>query len=177
MNTILEEAEKLVGGDRQQDYGDTQQSFNRIAKLWSAYKGVEITAQDVGFMMILLKVSRGASGTKRDTIVDIAGYARCLEMLGSTESKCNGNAPAQEQRTPFTKCESCGGFFAGSHTRCFRCRPEPQPMQPIVIQQETVRVGEAHHTPVVPVAPSNTFVNGLPCTTCGNVPRFCMCQK
>lgn len=79
---ILEEAEKLVGGDRQQDYGDTRKSFTRIAKLWSAYKHIKFTPQDVGLMMILLKVSRGAEGAKRDTIVDIAGYARCIEMLG-----------------------------------------------------------------------------------------------
>lgn len=82
MSTILEEAEKLVGGDRQQDYGDTRKSFTRIARLWSSYKGIEFTPQDVGLMMILLKVSRGAEGAKRDTIVDIAGYARCIEMLG-----------------------------------------------------------------------------------------------
>ena len=33
---ILQEAEKLVGGDRQEDYGDKLKNHENIARLWSA---------------------------------------------------------------------------------------------------------------------------------------------
>lgn len=72
---ILEEARDLIQGDRASSYGDAKTSFERIASLWSTYKGVEITAKDVASMMILLKVSRGVTSAKRDNWLDIIGYA------------------------------------------------------------------------------------------------------
>ena len=44
---ILQEAEKLVGGDRQEDYGDKLTNHQNIANLWSAYLDKEITPHDV----------------------------------------------------------------------------------------------------------------------------------
>jgi Domain of unknown function (DUF6378) len=83
--TVLEEAGALVDrGEREQEYGTPAESFGRIAGLWSTYLGRELTAQDVAAMMILLKVARGLD--KRDTLIDIAGYARCAERLNSEDS-------------------------------------------------------------------------------------------
>lgn len=79
--TILEEAERIVGGDRRKDYGDVRESFLRIADMWSAYLGYQITVSDVAHMMILLKVSRNRHALKRDNLTDVCGYSRCLEML------------------------------------------------------------------------------------------------
>lgn len=79
--SILDEAKKIVGGDRQQDYGSCIESFERIAKLWTAYKGTDFTALDVAMMMTLLKVSRSKTSPKRDTFVDIAGYAECAGQI------------------------------------------------------------------------------------------------
>ena len=79
--TILEEAQDLVCGDRQQSYGSAAESFKRIAKMWSAYKGVEITSKDVASMMILMKVSRSVTSSKRDNWVDVAGYAELGSQL------------------------------------------------------------------------------------------------
>lgn len=79
--TILQEAERIVGGDRRKDYGDVRESFLRIADMWSGYLGHQITVSDVAHMMILMKVSRNAKKFKRDNLVDICGYARCAEML------------------------------------------------------------------------------------------------
>ena len=80
---ILEEARDLIQGDRATSYGDAKESFTRIAKLWSAYRGVEITPKDVASMMILLKVSRSVTSAKRDNWVDVIGYAALgAEMEG-----------------------------------------------------------------------------------------------
>ena len=79
--SISEEAAAVVAGDRADDYGGVNESFARIAKLWSAYTGSTISPWDVAQMMILLKVSRAKTSTKRDTLVDIAGYAECAGQL------------------------------------------------------------------------------------------------
>ena len=89
--TILDEAAKVVTGQRREDYGGVRESFSRIAGMWSAYLGVEVGPQDVSMMMILLKVARARAGIEatsepqRDSLVDIAGYAACSEMLIETE--------------------------------------------------------------------------------------------
>ena len=79
--SIAEEAAAVVAGDRAADYGDVNESFARIAKLWSAYTGSNISPWDVAQMMILLKVSRAKTSAKRDTLVDIIGYAECANQL------------------------------------------------------------------------------------------------
>jgi hypothetical protein len=84
--TILEEAQDLVNGDRQQAYGDAYESFDRIAKMWSAYKGIKITPKDVASMMILMKVSRSVTSSKRDNWVDIAGYAELGSQIEAREA-------------------------------------------------------------------------------------------
>jgi hypothetical protein len=90
--TILEEAQDLVNGDRQADYGDAYESFARIAKMWSAYldtklKGAErVTPKDVADMMILMKVSRSVTSSKRDNWVDKAGYAELGSQVEAREA-------------------------------------------------------------------------------------------
>lgn len=79
--SISEEAAAIVAGERQSDYGDANESFARIANLWSAYTGSTIEPWDVAQMMILLKVSRAKTSKKRDTLVDIIGYAECAGRL------------------------------------------------------------------------------------------------
>jgi|688.fasta_scaffold08332_10 hypothetical protein len=84
---ILEEARDLIRGDRAESYGEARASFERIAALWSIYKGVTITAKDVADMMILLKISRSVTSPKHDNWVDIIGYAALGSELESTTEK------------------------------------------------------------------------------------------
>jgi hypothetical protein len=72
---VLKTAESLINGDRAEEYGDARENFDRIATMWRAYTGYDITKEDVGPMMVLLKVARLATGQKDDSFVDIAGYA------------------------------------------------------------------------------------------------------
>ena len=75
---LLDEAKAIVCGDRDQQYGKPEDSFCVIAKLWSDYLMRYLDERDVAMMMILLKVARNVSGeSKRDNLVDIAGYAAC----------------------------------------------------------------------------------------------------
>ena len=78
MNTkeLLAEATKLVGGDRQRDYGDKVVNHSNIARLWSAYLDVKIEAHDVALMMALLKMARTKLGAvSKDTYIDMSAYS------------------------------------------------------------------------------------------------------
>ena len=81
--TVLQEAESLIYGDREQDYGKTSDNFADIAKGWEVIFKTKITPEQVGLAMIWLKVCRGNKDNceKRDSIVDIAGYAGCIEKI------------------------------------------------------------------------------------------------
>lgn len=79
--SITQEAKQIVDGQRREDYGDTRESFNRIAGLWSAYLGKQVNSLDVARMMILLKVSRSKHNNQRDSYVDIVGYVECIDQL------------------------------------------------------------------------------------------------
>lgn len=84
---ILAAAKQCVCGDRDQDYGSPEKSFEMIAALWEAYLRrkcvgpdgyVCITGADVGAMMALFKIARIATGHgKADNWIDLAGYAAC----------------------------------------------------------------------------------------------------
>ncbi len=79
--SILEEARRVVDGPRQQDYGTPGANHARTAAFWSTYLDTPITAKQVCMMNILQKVARSMQRTTRDTLVDIAGYARNVELI------------------------------------------------------------------------------------------------
>lgn len=86
--TVLEEAARIVGGDRGDDYGHPGDDFARTAGAWAALFGWDVTPAQVALAMVVVKLSRlTETPAKRDSIVDIAGYARtyemCLERDGS----------------------------------------------------------------------------------------------
>lgn len=81
VGTILVSAFNLINGERQGDYGDPRESFERIARFWSVYLGHEVSGKDVAMMMVLLKMSREMSGHKPDNLLDMAGYVGLAEYM------------------------------------------------------------------------------------------------
>ena len=98
---ILQIAEKMVNGDRQDDYGKPERNFERIAMLWTHYLGpdrlqIGISPVDVAVMLALLKIARIASGHgKSDNWVDLAGYAACG---GEIQAMLGGEDRATQER-------------------------------------------------------------------------------
>ena len=88
---LLAEAETLVNGDRDDQYGDPRSDFTRTAAMWTAYLGADIQPHDVAALMALLKLSRIRwSPGKRDSWCDLAGYAACgwdVASIGATEAE------------------------------------------------------------------------------------------
>ena len=70
--TLLKKALSAV---QDRNYGEPVKNFQDIANLWSEYKGIGFSVEDVGIMMILLKIARIKHDTSEDSYIDIAGYA------------------------------------------------------------------------------------------------------
>jgi len=85
----LREAARIIAGDRDIQYGGPEENFDRIARIWSVILGINITQEDVGMLMIGLKIARYAnkSGFQPDTWIDIAGYAGCGYEVGRTQAE------------------------------------------------------------------------------------------
>lgn len=83
---ILARAKDIVSGNRDQQYGSPENSFNRIAQLWQAYLKYPIDSRDVAMMMILFKIARAQYNPDHyDSWVDIAGYAACGGEVATKE--------------------------------------------------------------------------------------------
>ena len=82
--TILDEAAKLVDGDREETYGHPAIDFDKVTAAAQAL-GVDPAVEGGlhhALYMILVKISRLTETPKhRDSIVDIAGYARTYEKI------------------------------------------------------------------------------------------------
>lgn len=89
---ILEQAKECVCADRNEQYGEPEDNFAVIAELWEAYlkrcavpAGTDITITEtmVADLMLLFKIGRNATAVelKKDTYVDIAGYAACAGAM------------------------------------------------------------------------------------------------
>lgn len=95
---ILNKAEEIINGDREGTYGKPEDSFDRIAQLWSVYLNHDISSVDVANMMVLLKVARNAGGVyKDDNWIDICGYAA---LGGEIQSKFDYDSFEQYMNKP-----------------------------------------------------------------------------
>lgn len=78
---ILKRAAEVTGGERQDSYGPVKQNLNNIATLWMAYLQIRtgtlvpVSAEDVAWMMSLLKTARSVNAYHEDNYVDASAYA------------------------------------------------------------------------------------------------------
>lgn len=87
---VLREAEKCVCGEREQDYGGPEDSFQKIGTFWNAYLNyaANIDAEDVAAMLALLKIARISENPQHmDSWVDLAGYAACGGEIAGKETE------------------------------------------------------------------------------------------
>lgn len=81
--SVCQEAERITGGERQASYGHPVYDFTRTARIWEVIldrPAGAITPGQVGLCMIGVKISRYLHKPKRDSLVDIAGYAKTVQM-------------------------------------------------------------------------------------------------
>ena len=85
---VLKEAIKIVSDDRNTIYGEPEDSFAQIAKLWAIYTRHHFEPHDVAVMLVLLKIARIENNPcHKDNWIDIAGYAACGASTLKTEGE------------------------------------------------------------------------------------------
>ena len=96
MTNILQEADRLVNGARQSDYGHPSQDFARTGRIWGALleeyvrtakPGDPVPPYLVGLCMAGVKMSRHVNRRKTDNMVDLAGYAQTVQMCDENDKK------------------------------------------------------------------------------------------
>lgn len=81
-DTVCQEADRLVSVDRQNQYGHPFDNFSDISVGWNIIAETQnITAEKVGLMMIWVKICREKFKHKRDNLVDIAGFAKTIDLI------------------------------------------------------------------------------------------------
>lgn len=97
----LDAAAEAVLTSRAHEYGDgPEDSFSQIAKLWSAYFGIQFTTVDVAMALVMVKMARIRKNSHHDdSWTDLAGYAACgAECAASMcESECPGDEHDEQQ--------------------------------------------------------------------------------
>jgi hypothetical protein len=83
---ILHEAETIVYGPREHDYGHPRDDFARTWALWQPILASERTGPEkVALCMVQVKVAREINRPKRDNRVDGCGYFATLDRLTESE--------------------------------------------------------------------------------------------
>jgi hypothetical protein len=79
---VLAEAMDLVTGDRNRDYGEPIENFERIAAGWRVLLGADVTPHQVALCMAWLKMARLCETPRHeDSYVDAAAYAALAAQL------------------------------------------------------------------------------------------------
>lgn len=101
---VLLEAHKIINGDRQQSYGNHEDTHGVIAELWNGYMRAksatiwgadaepmrlpQLEPKDVALMMVLFKIGRELNGAGcKDNLVDSAGY---IALAADMNEQANG---------------------------------------------------------------------------------------
>ena len=85
---LLAEAANLIGRDRAHQHGDALECHRTVARLWSGYLELEVTATDAALMLLLVKVARTRSGVlNMDDFRDGAGYAALAGEIAVREAR------------------------------------------------------------------------------------------
>lgn len=91
--TVLQEADRIVAGDRNADYGHPSDDFKRTGRIWGAILGIpDVPPEKVGLCMAGLKISREVNKHKRDNLTDLAGYAKTVAMVEERKAKCQSQS-------------------------------------------------------------------------------------
>lgn len=75
------EAENIVNGDRNEQYSDPLESFTVYSDILKLTFGIELTPVEICKVQMAIKLGRLKYKYKRDSVVDLCGYAEILDRL------------------------------------------------------------------------------------------------
>ena len=86
--SALQEAQRLVHGDRGAAYGHPIDDYRRTGRIWGAILGLpDIDPRICCLMMVAVKISSEVNAPKRDNRVDGAGYFECAQMVAERQAE------------------------------------------------------------------------------------------
>lgn len=122
--THADTAAKLVLGERNSDYGNPHPDFAGIALMWSGLLNTklrtQITAVEVGLMMVALKLRRHAHKPKDDNLIDAHGYLDCIEWIVGGEKPLPASELLKRQIEELRQCIE--DVATGSRLTCPTCK-------------------------------------------------------
>jgi hypothetical protein len=81
LKSILTEAESIVNGDRNVQYGNPNEAFKEYSNILETTFGIKLTPAEICKVQIAVKLGRLKYKHKRDSVVDLCGYAEILNRL------------------------------------------------------------------------------------------------
>jgi Domain of unknown function (DUF6378) len=85
----------LINSNRQLEYGPPEENLSAIALMWTGYLGIELTANDVAALMVMLKMSRARTSPFHvDTWADCMGYALIAGSIAVAMQEQSGDDDA-----------------------------------------------------------------------------------
>lgn len=106
--TVLQEAQRLVHGDRGGDYGHPLDDFSRTVGAFNALTGHNLKVEEGPLFMCCVKLSREAFKHKRDNLVDNSGYSECIQQIHEEREKrcqCSSDSSGQDASLCSTSSE------------------------------------------------------------------------
>lgn len=85
MSDLFKDVKKILE-ERENDYGEAEEIFSEVAKLWSQILGICLEPPDVVLCMIALKFCREQINPKKDNVVDMIGYLKLYSDLVNHDS-------------------------------------------------------------------------------------------
>ncbi len=83
--SVCQIADEIVSGERRSTYGHPVKNFTETANILNAmgfsFQGRNLEPEDVGMMMIGVKLARQLNKNTKDNIVDLIGYAKCIDLI------------------------------------------------------------------------------------------------
>ena len=79
--SILQEADRILNGERDADYPDPVENFKHVAAIASAILKKDLTDEECCVVMLAVKLARENYRHKRDNIVDGVAYMEILSRI------------------------------------------------------------------------------------------------
>jgi hypothetical protein len=80
-NSLLLQADKVVNGDRNEQYGDAKQAFNEYSDILKTTFNISLSPEEICKVMMAIKLGRLKYKFKEDSLLDLMGYSEILNKL------------------------------------------------------------------------------------------------
>jgi hypothetical protein len=92
LDDILKEADSIVHGPRNKDYGHPIDDYSRVVAIFTLISGIELSPEEGALFMVAVKLARLANNLEqgiihRDSLVDCAGYLWVFAQIAEARGK------------------------------------------------------------------------------------------